>query len=482
MAQQKNEGQDYNRQNYLTELKSIGKTFTNDFYPNYAKLYVLPEKQFVDRIDATRREFNTVLNKFKPALAPDFVKEQYLEIKYYFDKLLMDYPLNHDIYIGKTSKKRSAIPERLKGNLADFNKQELLGNSDFLNFVKSFFSYKINTEIRKQEYRNLDNQYLSAIWKLIPQYISDPHCKDYWQAEYLYNHIDNNGIKNIQNIYKNFKSSCKDTSLLKKITSLYSEDYVGRQGHLIKTYKTVGAFDLDVHLFLPDSLPSGNRNPVIIYFHGGSWSEGKPDWFFNAGENLSKNGWVVCAVEYRTFGRHGTLPFEAVMDAKSAIRWLRKNADEFNIDPDKIVASGNSAGGHLALCTALADQWNEKTDDLNISPVPNLLMINAGVYDLTDQITAWIRKDLKDKNLIKEISPNYLIKENLPPTLIIHGTEDQNVPYVTAKKFVEETAKAGNTTIDFHPLGKAGHFIWYDPKYVQAVSKIRADFLTKYGY
>ncbi|MGC4231816.1 MAG: alpha/beta hydrolase [Niabella sp.] len=482
VGQETNENQGDYKRNYLEELKSIGNTFAGNFYPNYTKFYALPEKQFVVKIDSVRRKFNAVLNKFKPALTPDFVKEQGLEIKYYFDKLLIDYPLNHDIYAGKTSKKKSSIPEKLKGNLTDLNKPELLGNSDFVNYVKSFFSYKTNIELKNPIYRNLDNQHLNAVWKLIPQFISNPKCQDFWQAEYLFNHIDNNGIKNIRNLYEDFKSACKDSNLLKKVTDIYSEDFDGRQGHLIKTYKTVGAFDLDMHIFLPDSFMNGHKKPVLIYFHGGSWSEGKPDWFFSAGESWAKKGWIACAVEYRILGRHGTLPFEAVMDARSAIRWLRKNAKEYNLDPDRIVASGNSAGGHLVLCTALAGNWNEKTDDLSFSPVPNILMINAGVYDLTDPITAWIRKDLKDKNLVKEISPSYLTGKNLPPTLIIHGTDDPNVPYTTAQKFVQEATKVGNTAVEFHSLEKAGHFIWYDPKYTQDILKIRSDFLTKYGY
>jgi hypothetical protein len=60
----------------------------------------------------------------------------------YFDKLLIDYPLNHDIYIGKTSKKKSSIPKKLKDNLNDFNKPELLGNSDFIHYVKAYFFTK----------------------------------------------------------------------------------------------------------------------------------------------------------------------------------------------------------------------------------------------------------------------------------------------------------------------------------------------------
>jgi len=171
------------------------------------------------------------------------------------------------------------------------------------------------------------------------------------------------------------------------------------------------------------------------------------------------------------------------MDAKSAIRWLRQHADEYNIDVNKIVASGNSAGGHLVLATALVENWNEKTDDIKYSPVPNVLMVNSGVYDLTDD-NSWIRQGLRnrnqDENLVKEISPNYLIKKGLPPTLIIHGTNDRNVPFSTAREFVDKMKLEGND-IEFHSLEGAGHFIWWG-QYAQQVSVIRSKFLEKHGY
>jgi acetyl esterase/lipase len=172
------------------------------------------------------------------------------------------------------------------------------------------------------------------------------------------------------------------------------------------------------------------------------------------------------------------------MDAKSAIRWLRQHANEYNIDTNRIVASGNSAGGHLVLATALADKWNEKTDDLRYSPIPNVLMVISGVFDLNDDNTNWIKKGLKernlDENLVKEISPNYLIKKGLPPTLIIHGTQDRNVPFSTAEQFVKSTTEAENS-IEFHPLEGARHFIWYG-QYGEQVSEIKRKFLEKLGY
>jgi len=175
------------------------------------------------------------------------------------------------------------------------------------------------------------------------------------------------------------------------------------------------------------------------------------------------------------------MPFAAVMDARSAIRWLREHGNELGIDTGRIVATGNSAGGHLVLATALANGWNEKTDDLKFSPVPNVLLVNSGVYDLMDEKTAWIRKDLKNKNLAKGISPNELVRKNLPPTLLIHSMADQNVPYPSVVKFVELMKGAGNTP-ELKTLEQGGHFIFDHPVYTPTVFAWRKDFLKGLGY
>jgi acetyl esterase/lipase len=470
------------KQAYLSQLKLIGRSFSNEFYPNYALIYSLPENIFIAKIDSARDQFNALLAGYRSRLDTIFVYQQQTEIKYYFDKLLIEYPLSHPIYSGETSDAAPVILERLQQNLADFNKPSLLRNSDFIAYAKAFFSCQAEIELHNPAYRNTDNQQLSAVWNLIPRFISNRSCREYWMNEYLFDHIDNNGIKNIEPVYQDFKANCADTAYLRRINTAYAEDLAGKKDHLVKTYKTAGPYRLDMHIFLPDSLQRGDKRPTIVFFHGGSWSEGKPDWFFESCKAYAKRGWVACAVEYRTYGRQRTLPFSAVMDARSAIRWLRKQAREYHIDTGRIVASGNSAGGHLVLCTALADQWNEKTDDLKYSPSPNVLMVNAGVYDLTDRITAWIRKDLKDKELVKQISPVFLVRKELPPALIFHGTNDQNVPFASAEKFVSEMIQTGNNRVEFHPLQGANHFIWFDRKYMPEMTKFRTDFLSRLGY
>ena len=257
----------------------------------------------------------------------------------------------------------------------------------------------------------------------------------------------------------------------------------GREEHTVEFYKRVGCYELDMHLFFPVDMPEGEKRPVIIYFHGGSWSEGKPDWDFNACRYYADQGWVAATVEYRIADRHGSLPMESVMDAKSAVRWIRENAEAFNIDTEKVVVAGNSAGGHLAMMTAMDEALNEAGEYTSVSAVPNAVMVNSGVFDLTDE-GSWIRRGLRerglDEGLVTTISPVYIVRKDMPPMLIIHGTEDRNVPFETATAFVKKMKKAKNK-IEFHAIEGANHYIWYG-EFGGEVWKIRQEFIRSLGF
>jgi acetyl esterase/lipase len=467
---------------YLSEQETLNQSFAKYFYGNFAQIYSSNESKFISIIDSLRQSYTILLSRFEKE-NPNFDKsvlfKESKDIDYAFDKFLVEYPYYHERF----SDEKKTINKRLDDNLKDFNNPELLNIGSYVEYLKAFLYYHSKIELENDTYKKLDNQQLNATLNLIPKYFSNKIVIDYLKFYYLNNHIENLGIKNIDSLYKDFVINCKDTSYVNKIKSFYTEEENGRKGHLIKTYKTVDNYYLEIHLFLPENDNQQKKRPVIVYFNGGSWSEGKPDWSFSACQTFANKGWVGVTVEYRLAYRQGTLPFESVMDAKSAIRWLRQHADEYNIDTNKIVASGNSAGGHLVLATALVENWNEKTDSLKYSPVPNVLMVNSGVYDLTDD-NSWIRQGLRnrnqDENLVKEISPNYLIKKGLPPILIIHGTNDKNVPFSTAKEFVDRMKLEGNE-IEFHVLEGAGHFIWWG-QYGKQVSEIRSKFLEKLEY
>lgn len=472
------------RQQYQAGQRIVSRSFAGYFYPNRNELYAMPEKAFIRVVDSLRQTFQAGLDRYAAQsnhADKNFIAAEATDIRFFFDRFILDYPYFHETVTGQKAKFSTATQNRLDRNLIFFSDPTYLKSEDVKTYVRAFLRHQSTIELRKPVYKRMDNQRLNSTLALIPHYFKNQVCHDFWQYDYLNSHIENLGVKNLEVPIHGFDVSCQDTAYKRKLNALYTEGLNDRKSHTIKTYKTVDGYQLDIHLFVPDSVFTTPR-PVIVYFSGGSWTEGSPEWAFYNCAAYTKKGWVAASVEYRLADRQGTTPFEAVKDARSTIRWLRQHAAEYNIDTHKIVATGNSAGGHLVLATALADKWNESTDDLHFSPTPNLLLVNAGVYDfITDKNTAWVARDLKDKNTVKEISPVHLVRKGLPPMLLIHGTNDQSVPYATAQAFANVSQQAGND-LEFHTLDGVGHAIWFDRRFTPKIAALRTAFLKKYGY
>jgi acetyl esterase/lipase len=158
---------------------------------------------------------------------------------------------------------------------------------------------------------------------------------------------------------------------------------------------------------------------------------GNPDQFKLQAEYLATRGIVAFCPDYRTRSRFGTTPFESVQDAKSAIRYLKIHSEELGIDMNKIVASGGSAGGHLAACTAVIKNINEATDDLTVSSVPMALVLFNPVVDTGKK--GYGQEKLAGREF--ELSPVHHITANVPSTLIMHGKGDKTVPYENEVRF-----------------------------------------------
>lgn len=473
------------RKAYNADMKLVSDEFSANYDPKRASVYSLNPQQFLKKIDSLKQPFLKIADKYAgqfQVVAKTFIPDERRDISLFFDRMIVDYPYLHENYTGKQVTLPKTVQTRLKQHLKYFNNPQLLSSKDFISYAEAVLRHQTTTELRKAQYKKSDNKRLDAYLNIIPAYFTNRACKEFWQHHYLFAHLENFGSKNTAEAVKSFLSTCTNSSYTKPIDSIYRESVESYKGHLVKTYKTVNGTNLDLHIFLPDTSIPKTKRPVMIYFHGGSWTEGTPEWdFFNCA-NFAKKGWVAVAVEYRIADRHETTPFEAVKDARSAIRWLRANAAQYEIDTSRIVASGNSAGGHLVLATAMANEINENTDNLNIGASPNILLINSGVFDLTaDASTAWISKGLTNKSFIQKISPQHLLRKGLPPMLIIHGTNDQSVNYTTARSFAESMKKTGND-IEFHTLEGAHHYIWYDRRFSVKVAEMRKAFLKKYGY
>lgn len=215
-----------------------------------------------------------------------------------------------------------------------------------------------------------------------------------------------------------------------------SQPLPGFQSYIYKQIDTVA---LKVYVKNPAGFQNNRSYPVIVFFSGGGWISGKVSQFEPHANYFSSRGISTVLADYRVKSRHQTTPFEAVADAKSVIRYLRKNADLLHIDTAKIVASGGSAGGHLAAATATVPGLNDPKDNLKISCKPNALVLFNPVFD--NGPSGYGSERLGERYL--EISPMHNIKKGTPPTIVFLGTKDDLIPVETAQLYKQKMEEAG---------------------------------------
>jgi acetyl esterase/lipase len=221
-------------------------------------------------------------------------------------------------------------------------------------------------------------------------------------------------------------------------------------GAKVEKYKTVGEVSLNLWIYHPKNHQPSDKRAAIVFFFGGGWTGGSPAQFEQHCKHLAERGMVAITADYRVKSRHGVKPVQCVSDAKSALRWVRANAARLGIDPQRIAASGGSAGGHLAASTAFIKDFDEAGEDTAVSAVPNaLVLFNPALvlaplegYQLGNIAGRAPEERLGTQPEI--ISPAHHVKKGAPPAIIFHGKADTTVPYATAEAFTAEMKKAGS--------------------------------------
>lgn len=244
-----------------------------------------------------------------------------------------------------------------------------------------------------------------------------------------------------------------------------------------EVFKTLGETELLAYVFESADHKAGDKRPAAVFFFGGGWVGGSPEQFARHARYLASRGMVTVVFEYRVRSRHRTSPFEAVKDGKSAVRWVRANARRLGVDPDRIAASGGSAGGHVAAATATLPGLDEKGEDTSISCKPNALVLFNPVYDNGPDGYGYDRVNKR----YKEISPIHNIRKGVPPTVVFLGTKDKLIPVATAEKYKKLTEQAGSRC-DLHLYkGQPHGFFNRSPYYEKTVIEMDR-FLASLGY
>jgi acetyl esterase/lipase len=162
--------------------------------------------------------------------------------------------------------------------------------------------------------------------------------------------------------------------------------------------------------------------PAVLWIHGGGWTGGRPEMFLPAAEYSAAQGAIAFTVQYRL----GSVA-PAVEDVEAALVWIRKHAAELGVDPQRVIAAGDSAGGHLAL--ALGTVTRERANAIvAYNPIP----------DLTGKWAAPAGSPAEARRL----SPLFHIDAKTPPALLLHGRKDTVVPFTESERFARAHAKA----------------------------------------
>jgi len=252
------------------------------------------------------------------------------------------------------------------------------------------------------------------------------------------------------------------------------------------TYHTANNWDAKLDVYQPAGVTT--PNPTVIFIHGGGWTGGSKE--NNALTTLlyMDMGWTVVNVEYRL--AKVSLAPAAVEDCRCALRWIYRNAKQYNFDLNRLVVTGQSAGAHLALTTGLLtpdaglDRQCPGTEDLKVAAIIDWYGI-TDVNELLDgpnmktYAVTWLGSLPDRAEVAKRVSPLTYVRPGLPPILMIQGDADPTVPYTQSVRLHQALDKAGvpNELVTV-PGGKHGNFTVEEN--LKNYAAIRS-FLTKHG-
>ncbi len=258
---------------------------------------------------------------------------------------------------------------------------------------------------------------------------------------------------------------------------------IGGEKHV---YKKVGKVELSLYVFAPAGHVASDNRPAAVFFFGGGWTSGSPNQFELQCQYLAELGMIGITVDYRVSSRHAAKIEDCVEDAKSAMRWVRSNAARLGIDPNRIASGGGSAGGHLAACTAVIEGLNAATDDLEVSPTPNaMLLFNPALMIAPDKRMSPQELRQADgaanraRTSMANVSPLNFASAKQPPMIMFFGTEDKLLK--GAEFYKQDSEKVGNSCKLVTYAGQ-DHGFFNSKKYRELTMQEMDKFLVELGW
>jgi len=229
-------------------------------------------------------------------------------------------------------------------------------------------------------------------------------------------------------------------------------------------YKTTPQGNLKINLYFPPDWKASDHRPAIVLFFGGGFVNGTPAQFTSTAEYFASRGLVAGSAEYRIGNTHHTPPEKCVEDAKSAVRWLRANAERLGIDPGRVIAGGGSAGGTISAFTAYNNAYEPDGENVAISSVPNALVLYNPALGFPEHFTPTAdeqktRRDEEQRQKLGGFIANWKVTKNGPPAILFFGTKDDLL--VKARDFAAQLQAAG-TRVELYTAEGQRHGFFND--------------------
>jgi acetyl esterase/lipase len=257
------------------------------------------------------------------------------------------------------------------------------------------------------------------------------------------------------------------TSVLVFAQDATSEPTVGAITPETVVYGEAEGVDLTLDVYAP--APSASPLPAVILIHGGAGSFGDRSAEADRAQGLAANGYVAFNIEYRLLhgGRH---PWPAQLeDAQLAVRWIRANAETYNVDPDRICSLGHSFGGQLAALLGVRDTLADTDLPLGeySSKVACVVAIAAGLDAKRLYLDDAIEVEMPlyggtpsgNPATYFDASPLAQVSAESAPFLIFHGADDENTAVQESRDMVDALHRAGVEVV-YVEYPHATHFYW----------------------
>lgn len=231
------------------------------------------------------------------------------------------------------------------------------------------------------------------------------------------------------------------------------------------------------------------KRPAVVCIHGGGFRAGDRKRWDGLCQKLAERGYVAVTVTYRLAPKH-QFP-AAVNDVKAAVRWLRANAEKYQIDPDRIAALGDSAGGHLAQFLGVtgdvarfegdggnAGQSSRVACVVNYYGPSDFTKSYGKSVDAAEVLPLFLGGDLEhERHRHIVASPLNWVTPSAAPTLLLHGTEDQYVAFEQAE-WMRDRLKAADVEVELIPFEHAKH--GFNGKDAERAEQAALEFLDKH--